>query len=238
MSATTSGTYEHALGVSFGSGDGIDVVIIDDHALFSRGLELLLRSASEGRIHIAGRTDHAAEALALVRRHQPHLALVDLTMPPPGGVAAIRDIKRHYPQVHVLALSGTEDGRLALDALDAGAEAFIPKSSDPDVLVPPMLSVVAGLAVVPNELLRSLLHTGANRGRRALARLGDHDVTLWRLVASGSESQDIARGFHVSERTAKRMVASLLRRLGVANRLQAAVLAGGADLLDDIDPPF
>ncbi|HEY0397070.1 MAG TPA: response regulator, partial [Acidimicrobiia bacterium] len=63
----------------------IVVVIVDDHGLFSRGLELLLAAASEGRIRVAGRTESADEALALVRRHRPSAALVDLAMPPPGG---------------------------------------------------------------------------------------------------------------------------------------------------------
>jgi DNA-binding NarL/FixJ family response regulator len=219
------------------SPDGqIDVVIVDDHELFSRGLELLVTSASGGLIRVAGVTRHGWEAPALVRRHRPGLVLVNVDMPSPGGVPAVHKIKDHHPQVGVLALSGGDDRSLALDALSAGADAFIPKSTDPDVVVHLMLTVAAGLSVLPKLLLESLLDPGAHQAQRVLLGLTEHDVTLWRLVANGEKGQDIATRLHVSERTAKRMVASLLRTLGVANRVQAAVLAGSAGLLDDTGP--
>ena len=216
-----------------GETEPIVVVIIDDHGLFSRGLELLLSAASEGRIKVAGRTESAEEALALVRRNRPQVALVDLAMPPPGGVGAIREIAHHYPQVRILALSGTDDRELALEALAAGAHGFIPKSSDPDVLVPPLLSLGGGLSVLPTSLLEALVALRATRRPGVMAKLDDDEVSLWRLVAKGLESLEIADRTFVSERTAKRMVASLLRKLGVANRVEAALLAGRVGLLDD-----
>ena len=214
----------------------IVVVIVDDHSLFSRGLELLLSAASEGRIKVAGRTESAEEALALVRRHRPAVALVDLAMPPPGGVGAIREIAHHYPEVRILALSGTDDRELALEALAAGAHGFIPKSSDPDVLVPPLLSLGSGLSVLPTSLLDALVDLRATRRPALLATLDDEEIALWRLVARGLESLEIADRTFVSERTAKRMVASLLRKLEVANRVEAALLAGRVGLLDDEKP--
>jgi two-component system nitrate/nitrite response regulator NarL len=216
-------------------GEPIVVVIVDDHGLFSRGLELLLSAASEGRIKVAGRTESAEEALALVRRNRPQVALVDLAMPPPGGIGAIREIAHHYPEVRILALSGTDDRDLALEALAAGAHGFIPKSSDPDVLVPPLLSLGAGLSVLPTSLLEALVQLRATRRPAVMERLDDEEVALWRLVARGLESLEIAERTFVSERTAKRMVASLLRKLGVANRVEAALLAGRVGLLDDED---
>lgn len=216
-------------------GEPIVVVIVDDHGLFSRGLELLLSAASEGRIKVAGRTESAEEALGLVRRNRPQVALVDLAMPPPGGVGAIREIAHHYPEVRILALSGTDDRDLALEALAAGAHGFIPKSSDPDVLVPPLLSLGAGLSVLPTSLLEALVSLRATRRPAVLGRLDDEEIALWRLVARGLESLEIAERTYVSERTAKRMVASLLRKLKVANRVEAALLAGRVGLLDAED---
>jgi len=214
----------------------IVVVIVDDHSLFSRGLELLLSAASEGRIKVAGRTENAEDALALVRRHRPQVALVDLAMPPPGGIGAIRAIAHHYPAVRILALSGTDDRELALEALASGAHGFIPKSSDPDVLVPPLLSLGGGLSVVPTSLLETLVRLRATRRPAVLDKLDEDEIALWRLVARGLESLEIAERTYVSERTAKRMIASLLRKLGVANRVEAALLAGRVVLLDDPAP--
>jgi len=216
--------------------EAIVVVIIDDHGLFSRGLELLLSAASEGRIKVAARTESAEEALALVRRHRPQVALVDLAMPPPGGVGAIREIAHHYPEVRILALSGTDDRDLALEALAAGAHGFIPKSSDPDVLVPPLLSLGGGLSVLPTSLLQALVELRTTRRPAAVAKREEDEIALWRLVARGLESLEIAERTFVSERTAKRMIASLLRKLEVANRVEAALLAGRVGLLDDGEP--
>jgi two-component system nitrate/nitrite response regulator NarL len=219
--------------VEAGSDQPIVVVIVDDHGLFSRGLELLINAASEGRIRVAGRTEDAAEALTLVRHHRPQVALIDLAMPPPGGLGAIREVKKHYPKVKVLALSGTDDRDLALEALAAGADGFMAKSSDPDVLVPPLMSLGAGMSVLPTPLLEVLVTPYAQGRRAVLEKLSEEEIALWRMVSQALESAEIAERLYVSERTAKRMIVSLLRKLGVANRIEAAVLAGRIALLDE-----
>jgi DNA-binding NarL/FixJ family response regulator len=205
----------------------IVAVIVDDHVLFSRTLELFLNTSSDGQVRVAACTDDAKEALELVRRHRPQVALVDLAMPPPGGLAAIREIKHHYPKVRVLALSGTDDTEFALEALSAGADGFMAKSCDADVFVHPLIAFSAGLGVLPQSLLNVLVNDMARPPRAALDSLTEDEVALWRLVASGLEITDIAENrLFVSERTAKRMVSSLLRKIGAANRVQAGYLAG------------
>ena len=73
----------------------LTVVLVDDHQLFSRGLELLLNTDPERRVRVLARTEHADKALELVRHHRPRVAIIDLVMPPPGGMAAVEEIKRH-----------------------------------------------------------------------------------------------------------------------------------------------
>jgi DNA-binding NarL/FixJ family response regulator len=121
---------------------------------------------------------------------------------------------------------------MALEALAAGADGFMAKSSDPDVLVPPLLSLGAGLSVLPTPLLGVLVTPYAQGRRAVLDKLSEEEITLWRMVAQALESAEIAERLYVSERTAKRMIVSLLRKLGVANRIEAAVLAGRIALLD------
>jgi DNA-binding NarL/FixJ family response regulator len=212
----------------------ISIIIIDDHSLFCRGLELLLASVPDNRVQVAAWTDDPARGLEIVRRNRPQIAVVDLTMPPPGGLAVIRDIKRNHPEVRVLALSGTDDARHALDALEAGADGFLPKSSSPEALVPPLVTM-AEHSVLPTSLLRMLVGALTRSGRSALERLTPEEVELWRLIARGLDSTDIATHLFVSERTAKRMVASLLGKIGAANRVEAAALAGRSGLLDQLD---
>lgn len=217
------------------SDNPLSAVIIDDHALFSRGLELLVNTTAGSTVRVVGRTEDAGAAVELVRRLRPQLAIVDLAMPPPGGVEAIRAIKHDYPKVRVLALSGTDSAEFALSALEAGADGFMLKSSEPELLIPPLLSLALGVCVLPRGLLTTLLRSGARTGKAATSGLTDDEKRLWLLIARGLETSDIAQQLYASERTVKRLVASLLRKIGAANRLEAAALAGRAGLLDD--PP-
>jgi DNA-binding NarL/FixJ family response regulator len=211
------------------------VVIVDDHALFSQGLALLLESRAGDAFVVAGSTTAGEEAVALVGREAADIAIVDLALPPLGGVTTIRRLAAAYPATKVLALSGTEDMGLAAAALRAGATGFLGKSADPDVLVAPLLTIAAGVRVLPADLLDALLAAGDRAGDGLLERLDRRDLQLWELLARGLETAEIAKPMLVSERTAKRMIAALLHKLGAANRIEAAALAGRYGLLDDND---
>jgi DNA-binding NarL/FixJ family response regulator len=209
---------------------GIRVVLVDDHPLFARGLELLLPEVSDGRATVAGSTGDAAAAAGLVRRTVPDLVLVDLHMPPPGGVRAIAAIRRTTPRVRIVAMSGDDDPAPALEALRAGAEGFLPKSSEAADLLPPLLAVLEGWAVLPAQLLSALL--APSRGSRpAPADLDSGERQLLQLIAAGATTTEIALRLHVSERTVKRLTATLLRKLRVSSRTEAAALAGSAGIL-------
>jgi DNA-binding NarL/FixJ family response regulator len=212
------------------------VVIVDDHALFSQGLALLLESRAGGTFVVAGSTTAGEQAVALVGREAADIAIVDLALPPLGGVETIRRLSAAYPHTRILALSGTEDLGLATAALRAGAAGFLAKSADPEVLVAPLLTIAAGVRVVPADLLDALLAAGDRAGEGTVERLDDRELELWALLARGLETSEIAKVMLVSERTAKRMIASLLHKLGAANRIEAAALAGRCGLVDDAPP--
>ena len=212
-------------------GAPVDVVVVDDHPLFTRGLTLLLPGLSGGRVRVVGTTDDASAAAALVRRHHADVAIVDLHMPPPGGTRAIAAIRRADPMVRVVALSGLAEADAAIEALRAGAAGFLPKTADPESLVRPLLAVLDGWSVVPEALLRQLLEEATPSGEQSIAdQLTADERRLWRLIAEGASTVDIATTLHVSERTTKRLVAHLLRRLNVTTRVEAAGLAGRVGL--------
>jgi DNA-binding NarL/FixJ family response regulator len=208
----------------------VSVVLVDDHPLFSRGLELLLNSGSD--VRVVGRVDDATGAVSLVDRTGPDLAVIDLAMPPPGGIEVLRQVKVHFPRVRVLVLSGTADEHEVVAALQAGADGFLPKTAEPAELVPPLLAMALGWSVLPSALLHRLALRTARPASPRIPPLEEEDLALWRLVADGLGVDEIAERLYVSERTVKRMTAALLRRLGVQNRAQAAALAGRAGLLD------
>jgi two-component system nitrate/nitrite response regulator NarL len=209
----------------------VDVIVVDDHPLFTRGLSLLLPEVSEGRVRVVGTTDDASAAAALVQRSRADVAVVDVQMPPPGGTRAVAAIRRVEPTVRVVAMSGLADADAAVEALRAGAVGFLPKTADPESLVRPLLAVLDGWSVVPEPLLRLLLDRAPpGEGHGIADQLGADERRLWRLIAAGAGTVDIATTLHVSERTAKRLVAQLLRRLRVSTRVEAAALAGRVGL--------
>ena len=213
------------------------MVIVDDHELFAQGLALLLANKAGERFEICGITTRVEEAAGLVASHAADLAIVDLAMPPLGGAVAVSRIKQRRPATKVVALSGSDDLTLAERALRAGADGFLLKSADPDVLLAPLLTVAGGLRVMPGPLLDALLASARRPPDELLERLDSQDRTLWVLIARGLETVDIANRMFVSERTAKRMVAALLHKLEVPNRIEAAGLAGHYGLLDELDQP-
>ena len=207
----------------------VTILLVDDHPSFVRGLQVLLPRV-DARLHVVGTTHDASAAGALAHRLLPDLVLVDLLMPEPGGLRAIAAVRRTEPRCRVVALSGTDDPDLVVAAFEAGAHGFLRKDTEVEELVPALLAVAAGSAVLPDDTLEGLLDTRRRRGRAA--DLGGAERLLWRRLAQGVPTPALAAELHVSERTAKRMTAVLLRKLGVGTRMEAAVLAGEEGLLD------
>jgi DNA-binding NarL/FixJ family response regulator len=195
-----------------------------------RGLELLLPQVSGGRATVIASTGDASAAASLVRRTVPDLVLVDLHMPVPGGVRAVAAIRCTTPRVRIVAMSGDDDPRPALEALRAGAEGFLPKSSEAADMLQPLLAVLGGWAVLPSSLLATLL-ASSRAARPAPADLDEAERHLLQLIAAGATTTEIAVELHVSERTVKRLTATLLRKMRVSGRTEAAALAGRAGIL-------
>lgn len=194
-------------------------------------LEAGLDGAAGGVVRVVGRADDGRSGVELVRRRRPDVAVVDLGG---AGLGLVRELREASPSTRLLAVAGQADADLAVAVLKAGALGFLVRPADAGDLVAPVLAVASGHAVVPRELLAGLVGSAVPRDPVLLDGLTSQYADLWRMVADGLETTQIAERLYVSERTAKRMVAFLLRRLGVANRIQAAALAGQAGLLDDV----
>jgi two-component system nitrate/nitrite response regulator NarL len=198
-------------------------VLIVDRTWLRRGLEEALPAASDGAVRVVAGTDHAASAAVLVRHHQPDVALVDLELGAPGPVAVLTAMRRVQPRLSVLGLtSRVTEFQSALAIFDAGASGVLLRTRSPAALVPSLLAAT-DVAARP---------TPRNPG----PPLTSKERHLWTLIAGGASTTQIARALHVSDRTVKRLTAGLLRTLGVANRTEAAALAGRIGLLDDTPP--
>ena len=224
--------------------DTVKVVVMAGSDASADRLRDGLDSGSNGAVIVEASASDTRSAVELVRRVRPNVTIVDLAdedEPSKSALATIREVARMVPLTRILALSDSTDAEPAVEALTAGAHAVLVSPADAADLVAPVLAVAFGHSVLHRPLLRALVGSAtpreAGRDAELLEALNPQYMELWRMVADGLETIQIAERLYVSERTAKRLVASLLRRLRVANRIQAAALAGQTGLLDDVPAP-
>ena len=224
--------------------DTVKVVVIAGSDVSAGRLRSGLDGGSNGTVVVEGSANDPRSAVELVRRVRPDVTVVDLDgaeESSKAGLATIREVARIAPPTRILALCDTPDAEPAVGALNSGAHGVLVRPTDDADLVAPVLAVAFGHSVLHRPLLAALVGSVASRDAERDAELLDslnpQYMELWRMVADGLETMQIAERLYVSERTAKRLVASLLRRLKVANRIQAAALAGQTGHLDDVPAP-
>jgi two-component system, NarL family, nitrate/nitrite response regulator NarL len=224
--------------------DTVKVVVIAGDDKTADRLRRGLDGGSNGTVVVEGCADDPRSAVELVRRVRPDVTVVDVEggdEPSKASLATIREVARIAPPTRILALCDSADAEPAVEALTTGAHGVLVRPADAADLVAPLLAVAFGHSVLHRPLLAALVGSTAQRDAERdadlLESLNPQYMELWRMVADGLETVQIAERLYVSERTAKRLVASLLRRLQVANRIQAAALAGQTGLLDDAPAP-
>ncbi len=212
------------------------VLIADDEAMIRGGIRAILQN-DEG-LDVVAEAGDGAEAVELVRRHRPEVALLDIRMPRMDGLAAAAEIRRLAPGTAVLMLTTFGEDEYIVRAIAAGAAGFLLKSSDPRELTAAIRAVAAGAAYLSPRVAHRVITelAGARLGAGAAARtkvetLTDREREVLALVGEGLSNAEIGRRLFLVEGTVKAYVSSLLSRLGVRNRVQAAILAYEAGLL-------
>jgi two-component system, NarL family, response regulator len=196
----------------------IRVLIADDHAMVRKAIAGLL--ATEPGIVIVGEVDDGEQAIAAFRQHRPDVTLMDLRMPHKGGVEAITEIRREFPDARFIVLTTYDDDADIHAALQAGARGYLLKEMTFEQLVEGVRTVHAGGDVVPAELaLRAARHVPA------FSTLSDRELEVLQLLAEGKTNQKIARALSISESTVKGHVNNILWKLGVDARTEAVVVA-------------
>ncbi|MFC6093587.1 response regulator [Saccharothrix lopnurensis] len=203
----------------------VRLVLADDEALLRRGLRVLLEA--DGRVEVVAEAADGAELLDVVRRHRPDVALVDVQMPGVDGLAALRELLTWSdpPALAVLTTFDLDD--YVAEALELGAQGFLLKDAEPDALVRAVLDLAAGGAVLDPRITVRLLPRlrGRPRENPQLDGLSARERQVLALVAGGRPNSAIAAGLGLSEATVKSYVSTILTKLGVENRVQAALVA-------------
>jgi DNA-binding NarL/FixJ family response regulator len=205
----------------------IRVLIADDHAVVRQGLRTFLELQDE--IEVVGEAADGIEALELVQRTEPDVALLDLVMPRLGGLEAIRRIREVAPATRVLVLTSFADDDTVLPALRAGAAGYLLKDVQPPELVGAIRTVHAGEALLAPAVATMLVEQLAAEDGDGAADRQEHLTRRERevlvLLARGRANKVIARDLGVSERTVKTHVSNILGKLNLTDRTQAAVYA-------------
>lgn len=200
----------------------ISVIVADDHAVVRHGLQQLLETASD--IDLVAVAVDGRDAVDLVRTHRPDVVLMDLAMPVMSGVEAIRQIVAEYPDTRVVVLTSFGDESRILAALEAGAQGYLLKHTEPDALMDAIRAVHAGEVPLDPRAGRVLL----DRRRRPVAvrtDISQREREVLELVAQGLANKQVGRRLGISERTVKAHLTSVFQRIGVSDRVQAAIWA-------------
>jgi DNA-binding NarL/FixJ family response regulator len=199
----------------------ITVLIADDHPVVRQGLQVLLSVQDD--IDVVGEAADGGQALALAARLDPDVILLDLKLPVLDGVAVLRELRACGLRTRALVLTSAADRGLVTLAVQAGAAGFLYKDVDPDALVRALRSVHDGNTLLAPEAAGSLL--GASAAVQGIGALTSREREVLGQIADGRSNREIARRLGVSEKTVKTHVSSVLAKLGVADRTQAALLA-------------
>ena len=203
----------------------INVLLVDDHAIVREGLRALIQS--EPGMQVIGEAVNGIEALELERGLAPDVILLDLIMPQQDGLDTIKIIKEHNPNAKILVLTGFSEDDKVFAAIKSGALGYLLKDTAPQEVLQAIRDVHQGQSslhpVIARKLIQELKQppkvTPSNESLTA------REVEVLQSVARGMTNQDIAKSLFVSERTVRNHVSSILAKLHLANRTQAALYA-------------
>jgi DNA-binding NarL/FixJ family response regulator len=215
--------------------DKVRVLVVDDHPVFRDGLRNCLDAADD--LVVIGEAQDGEEALAAVAERAPDVVIMDINIPVLNGMQATRRIKSDYPAVRVIMLTAYDDAEQIYHAIRTGASAYYPKDVSPDYLIEAIRHVSQGYYVVDGQLLdeneiETWLEEAFERFGGLWADLEDRfkplsprEMEILQLITRGLSNKEVAYTLGISHQTVKNHMTSILRKLDVEDRTQAAVLA-------------
>ena len=203
------------------------IVIVDDHPLFRKGLEQLIHSDSA--FAVCGEANNASEAMDVIRKLNPDLAIVDLSLPGANGIELIKNIRAEFPKLPILVLSMHDESLYALRALRAGAEGYVMKHEAMANVIQAIHEVFNGRPYLSPAMAAQVITKFAHRGSQseadAVERLSDRELEILELIGKGKEVRQIAKRLHLSPKTVETHRAHIKEKLNLQNARQVARFA-------------
>jgi DNA-binding NarL/FixJ family response regulator len=219
-------------------GDPIRVLVVDDHALFRRGLEMVL--AQESDIEVVGEAGDAVAAVDRSAELLPDVVLLDVRMPKGSGIEACVQIKEVAPSARIIMLTISDEEADLYEAIKAGATGYLLKEISIDEVASAVRAVYDGQSLISPAMASKLLTEFALMAKRSndrteqvpTPRLTERELEVLKLVARGLNNRDIARELYISENTVKNHIRNILEKLQLHSRMEAVVYAVREKLLE------
>lgn len=219
------------------SGDQLKVLIVDDHELFRRGIEMVLEQVPD--IDVVGEATDGQQAVERAQELMPDVVLMDVRMPKRSGIEATRAIKEATPHAKILMLTVSDEEEDLYEAIKAGASGYLLKEISEEDVADAIRSVWSGQSRISPAMASKLLSEFQAMSRRAeqreqvhTPRLTEREMEVLRLVAKGMNNRDIAKELFISENTVKNHVRNILEKLQLHSRMEAVVYAVREKLLE------
>ncbi len=218
-----------------GTDESIRVLICDDHALFRRGLVMVL--SSEDDIEVAAEAEDGLDAVRKAEEHAPDVVLMDVRMPKLSGIEATRAIAESVPTTKIIMLTVSDEEDDLYEAVKAGAAGYLLKEISIEEVAEAIRAVVTGQSLISPSMASKLLTEFSNLAKQAeqkmiVPRLTERETQVLRLVAKGLSNREIGEELFISENTVKNHVRNMLEKLHLHSRMEAVVYAVREKLLD------
>ena len=218
-------------------GDALKILIVDDHALFRRGIQMVLEQ--EDGIEVVGEATDGQEAVEKAEELMPDVVLMDVRMPKRSGIEATSAIREAIPHAKILMLTVSDEEEDLYEAIKAGASGYLLKEISTEDVADAIRSVWTGQSRISPAMASKLLNEFQAMSKRAeerenvhSPRLTDREMEVLRLVAKGMNNRDIAKELFISENTVKNHVRNILEKLQLHSRMEAVVYAVREKLLE------
>ncbi|MBI4674050.1 MAG: response regulator transcription factor [Chloroflexi bacterium] len=203
------------------------IVLVDDHEVVRLGLKALL--ARNSQFQVVAEASNASDALDRVARYKPDVVVMDIRLPGKNGIEATREIVQHHPGTKVIMLTSYAEDELLFEAIAAGASGYVLKQIGSNELVTALEKIGRGESLVDPALMQKVFARVREASRKAedeaFATLSDQELKILALVAKGRTNKEIADAVFLSEKTVRNYVSSILSKLDLSTRAEAAAYA-------------
>lgn len=214
-----------------------DILLVDDHEVVRLGLKSLLEH--NDKFEVIAEAGTASEAIEMVEKHHPDVVLMDIRLPGPSGIEACEEITKRWPDVRVVILTSYAEDDMLFSAIRAGASGYVLKQIGAEGLIAAIEAACRGEALldpaVTQRVFQEVRRSVKEEEAAAFSSLSQQEKNVLALVSEGRTNREIAEALFLGEGTVRNYVSSILSKLNVSNRAEAAAYAVGHNLKEYIE---